>query len=149
MLLVSVTSLYVTEIKTNVWPGGHENVVGFAGQSVMEFEADPLWPAVTFTLPLSSCELVNLLFALGHWLPPFRQPQVAVAVVWAVIVDDAPAPSPAILNDVVMQPVPLLTLELQFMKCAFWANTGTAMKPAKATMARVRILNRFIILLLF
>src|SRR4029453_10646267 len=96
-LLVSVTSLYVTEIKTIRCPFG-QKLAGRAGASVMVPEADPLWPAVTVRSPLICCDEVNLFAALGHCCPPFRQPQVEVAVVVAVIVSEAPLPSPEIRN---------------------------------------------------
>ena len=63
--MVSVTSPYVTEIKTNRCPFG-QKLVGVAGLSEIVPEADPLWPAVTVRLPVSSSELVNLFAALGH-----------------------------------------------------------------------------------
>ena len=64
-LLVSVTSLYVTEIKTILCPFG-QKLAGGVGLSVMVPEADPLWPAVTVSCPLICCELVNLFAAFGH-----------------------------------------------------------------------------------
>ncbi len=64
-LLVSVTSLYVTEIKTIVCPCG-QKLVGLAGLRLIVPEADPLWPAVTVRSPLSCSEVVNLFAALGH-----------------------------------------------------------------------------------
>jgi hypothetical protein len=45
-LLVSVTSPYVTEIKTIRCPFG-QKLAGRWGLSVIVPEADPLWPAVT------------------------------------------------------------------------------------------------------
>ena len=67
-------------------------------------------------------------------------------MVLAVIVSDAPPPSPAILNDTLRLPLGF-TLELQLMKCAFWASTVIAMKP-RAIMVQMRILNFFIWLFL-
>src|SRR4030095_13616170 len=64
-LLVSVTSPYVTEIKTIRCPFG-QKLAGRAGASVMVPEADPLWPAVTVSCPLICCDVVNLFAALGH-----------------------------------------------------------------------------------
>ncbi len=64
-------------------------------------------------------------------------------MVVAVIVSDAPAPSPAIRNDTLRSPL-LATLLSQRIKCAFWASTVIAMKP-RAIMVQVRILNFFIL----
>ncbi len=64
-LLVSVTSLYVTEIKTILCPCG-QKLGGCAGLREMFPEADPLWPAVTVSCPVMSCEVVNLFAAFGH-----------------------------------------------------------------------------------
>src|SRR5438552_18953719 len=64
-LLVSVTSPYVTEIKTILCPCGQKSA-GIAGLRLIVPEADPLWPAVTVRSPLSFSELVNLFAAFGH-----------------------------------------------------------------------------------
>jgi hypothetical protein len=148
VLLLSVTSLYVTEIKTSFCPRGQMSGLGFVGLRLIVPEADPLWPAVTVRFPLSCSDSVNLLAALGHCCPPLRQPQVEVAVALAVIVSDAPAPSPAILNDTLRLPL-LSTVELHFMKCAFWASTVIATKLLTATAARVMIFLLFIITFVF
>src|SRR4029453_15312871 len=64
-LLVSVTSPYVTEIKTIFCPCG-QKLSGRVGPRWIVPEADPLWPAVTVSCPLICSVSVNLFAAFGH-----------------------------------------------------------------------------------
>ena len=129
------------------WPPGHVKVVFGGGSTVREPLTEPFLPDVNVPCAVTVPVTVDLLAALGHFCPWFRQAYTALASAETVTVIDTFEPSPAILKSELRVPLELTPLTSQLRKWGFCARTVVAMKP-RAIMAQVRILNFFIGLLL-
>src|SRR6266567_9098381 len=125
------------------WPPGHVKVLG-GGLTVREPLTEPFLPDVNVPCAVTVPVTVDLLAALGHFCPWFRQAYTAVASAEAVTVIDTFEPSPAILKFELRVPLELTPVTSQLRKWGFCARTVVAMKPTRANMVRMRMLNFFI-----
>ena len=77
-----------TETKTSFWPPGHVKVAFGGGSIVREPLIEPFLPDVNMPCAVTVPVTVDLLAALGHFCPWFRQAYTALPSAEAVTVSD-------------------------------------------------------------